>query len=52
MGPSVFAMACKLLTVACEIDFANQGLNPGPLHWEHGVLVAGPPGKSPKDGYF
>ena len=25
-----------------------QGLNPGPLHWEHGVLATGPPGKSQK----
>ena len=23
-----------------------QGLNPGPLHWELGVLATGPPGKS------
>ena len=25
----------------------NQGLNPGPLHWEHGPLATGPPGTSP-----
>ena len=25
--------------------FADQGLNRGPLHWEHGVLATGPPGK-------
>ena len=25
----------------------DQGLNLGSLHWEHGVLVTGPPGKSP-----
>ena len=25
----------------------HQGSNPGPLHWEHGVLATGPPGKSP-----
>ena len=24
----------------------NQGSNPYPLHWEHGVLTTGPPGKS------
>ena len=24
----------------------DQGLNPDPLHWEHGVLATGPPGKS------
>ena len=23
------------------------GIEPGPLHWEHGVLTTGPPGKSP-----
>ena len=23
-----------------------QGLNPGPLHWDQGVLATGPPGKS------
>ena len=22
--------------------FPGQGLNPGPLHWEHGVLTTGP----------
>ena len=24
----------------------DQGSNPDPLHWEHGVLATGPPGKS------
>ena len=27
-------------------QFPKQGLNPGPLQWKHGVLIAGPPGKS------
>ena len=36
-----------LLVVACGIYFPDQGLNLGPLHWKHGVLTAGPPGKSP-----
>ena len=31
---------------ACRIQFPDQGLNPGPLHWEYGVLPTGPPGKS------
>ena len=31
---------------ACGIYFPDQGLNPGPLHWEHGVLTTVPPGKS------
>ena len=26
--------------------YFNQGPNPGPLHWEHGVLATGLPGKS------
>ena len=42
-GPSV--AACKLLVAACGIQFPNQGLNLGPLHWECGVLAPGPPGK-------
>ena len=25
--------------------FPDQGCNPGPLHWEHGILATGPPGK-------
>ena len=36
----------KLLVAACGIWFPDQGLNPGPLHWELGVLSTGPPGKS------
>ena len=40
-------MGCKLLVVACGIQFPNQGLNLGPLHWDPGVLATGPPGKSP-----
>ena len=40
------------LVVACEIWFPDQGSNPGPLHWERGVLATGPPGKSPKDFYL
>ena len=31
---------------AYGIQFPNQGSNPGSLHWEHGVLATGPPGKS------
>ena len=27
--------------------FPDQGSNPHPLHWKHGVLTTGPPGKSP-----
>ena len=35
----------RSLLVACGIWSPNQGSNPGPLHWEHGVLVTGLPGK-------
>ena len=28
------------------IEFSDQGSNLGPLHWECGVLLTGPPGKS------
>ena len=35
-----------LLVLACGIYFLDQESNPGPLHWEHGVLTIGPPGKS------
>ena len=39
-----------LVTVmACGILSLDQGLNPGPLHWEHEVLATGPPGKSPEN---
>ena len=31
---------------ACGIQFPDQGLNPGPLHWELRVLTTVPPGKS------
>ena len=32
--------------VAYGTVFAEQGSNPSSLHWEHGVLSTGPPGKS------
>ena len=38
--------ACGLPAVASGIKFPDQGLNPGPLPWEHGVSATGPPGKS------
>ena len=31
------------------ISFADEGLNQGPLHWEHEVLAGGPPGKFLKE---
>ena len=30
-------------------QFLDQGLNPHPLHWKHGVLTTGPSGKSISD---
>ena len=38
--------AFGLLVAACGVSFLDEGLNLSPLHWEHGVLAAGPPGKS------
>ena len=34
-----------LVARSCGIQFPDQGSNLGPLHWECGVLAAGPPGK-------
>ena len=39
-------MAVPSLSCTCGIQFPDQGLNPGPLHWERGVLATGSPGKS------
>ena len=36
--------AYELLAAACGIYFPDQGSNPGPLHWERGVLATGPRG--------
>ena len=35
-----------MLAVACRIQFPDQRLNVGPLHWKHVVLATRPPGKS------
>ena len=37
---------CETLFVAYGIWVPDQGLNSGPLLWEHRVLATGPPGKS------
>lgn len=42
----VFIWLCQVLVEGCGIQFSDQGLNPGPLHWECGVLSTGPPKKS------
>ena len=35
-----------VLVLACGMEFPDQESNPGSLHWECGVLVTEPPGKS------
>ena len=37
---------CEHLDEVCGIYFLNQWSNPGPLHWEHGVLATGSPRKA------
>ena len=55
----VLAAACEIFIVACGIFSCStwglapdQGSNPGPLHWERGVLTTGPPGKSQNGGFL
>ena len=50
----LFIWLCWVLVVACELLVHSMwnlvpwpGIEPRPLHWEHGVLATGPPGKSP-----
>ena len=47
-GSSLFLAAGELSVVAFRIHFPDQGLNQGPLLWDHGVLATGAPGKSPQ----
>ena len=44
---NLLVVAWELLVAACGIKLSDQGLNLGPVPWEHGVLATGPPGKSP-----
>ena len=39
-------MARGIFSCGMRDLFPDQGSNPGPLHWECGVLTTGPPGKS------
>ena len=48
----IFTAACKLLVVACGIQFPDQVSNLGPLNWECGVLATRPPGRSLLPGSF
>ena len=43
---SLYFWLCCVLVAACGIQFPDQGLNSGPLHWECRVPVTGSPGKS------
>ena len=40
----VLAVACGIFAAMCGLYLTDQGSNPGPLYWEHGVLTTGPPG--------
>ena len=40
-----FSFGLQLLVAARGIEFPDQGLDPGPLHGQHGVSATGPPGK-------
>ena len=42
----IFLVECRLLVLACRIQFPDQGLNLGSLRWKHRVLITGPPGNS------
>ena len=46
----LFTWLCQV--AACGIKFPGEGSNLGPLHWEHGVLATGPPGKSHRGWEF
>ena len=41
----IYLPAPGLSCVMCGL-IPDQGLNPGPLHYECGILATGPPGKS------
>ena len=41
-----FTFTRELLVAACGIQFPDQRLNPGRLHWELRVSATGPPRKS------
>ena len=43
-----FIFYSRLHRAACEILVLDQGLNPCLLHWEHGTLTPGSPGRSLK----
>ena len=44
--PGLSCRTQDLSVVAGRVQFPDQGSNPGPLLWEHGVLATGPPWES------
>ena len=46
-GSLLFLRHADSLAGAWRIRFHDQGSNPGPLHWERGVLATGSPGTPP-----
>ena len=56
MGSSIFLRACGHSNSSCGLwgQFPDQGLNPGPLHWECRVPALdhqGSPGRVPGTGF-
>ena len=52
-GSLIFVVARRFFSVAaCGISFPDQGSNPGPMHWQLGVLATEPPGKSLEEGSY
>ena len=45
-------VACELLVSICRSQFPKQGLNPGFLLWEFGVLATGPMEKSQEHTFW
>ena len=43
----IFIWLHWVLVAVCGTKFPDQGWNPGPLHWKHGVSTTRSPGKSP-----
>ena len=43
---TIYLASLDLSCGTWDIWFHDKGLNLCPLHWEHGVLAVGPPGKS------
>ena len=44
-------MACRFFSWGIWALLPWPGIKPGPLHWEYGILLTGPPRKSQKGGF-